>query len=220
VNPSSLEPHRLLESLLWTPSGGHVLLDLHLERMRRSAQAFGVPFARRALEDALRVHAATLSEPVKVRLLLQSNGQFEIQAVPLGGDLGRPGEPVRLGLSPVRVDADELWLRHKTTNRAVYEAARLSRPDCDDVLLQNQRGELTESSSSNLVVVMNAVSWTPSVGCGLLPGTLRQELLDSGQLKERILRPDDLATCDALYLINSVRGWRPAVLVGDNPAAG
>ena len=44
------------------------------------------------------------------------------------------------------------------------------------------------------------------VSSGLLPGTLRAELLASGQADEAVLTLADLARADAIYLGNSVRG--------------
>ena len=56
---------------------------------------------------------------------------------------------------------------------------------------------------------------TPETHCGLLPGTMRAELLERGEIREAVLHRDDLDGADALYLINSVRGWIPAVLLSD-----
>jgi para-aminobenzoate synthetase/4-amino-4-deoxychorismate lyase len=49
----------------------------------------------------------------------------------------------------------------------------------------------------------------------LLPGTLREELLDMPRVaaSEAILTRDDLARADAIYLGNSVRGLIRAVAV-------
>ena len=50
--------------------------------------------------------------------------------------------------------------------------------------------------------------------CGLLPGVLRESLLESGELQERVLLAEDLAGVERLYLINDLRGWRKAQLLG------
>jgi para-aminobenzoate synthetase/4-amino-4-deoxychorismate lyase len=81
------------------------------------------------------------------------------------------------------------------------------------VLLVNERGELTESTVANLVVRLDGVLWTPPLECGLLPGVLRAHLLARGEIRERVLRPEDLADAEEIWLINSVRKWRRAVLV-------
>ena len=55
---------------------------------------------------------------------------------------------------------------------------------------------------------------TPPVRSGLLPGTFRAELLARGRVKEAILAPEDLSRAERVYLVNSVRGWIPAVVAG------
>src|SRR5690606_9109172 len=46
--------------------------------------------------------------------------------------------------------------------------------------------------NGNLVVRTDGVSWTPPLACGLLPGVLRAELLERGELRERVLHRGDL----------------------------
>ena len=38
-------------------------------------------------------------------------------------------------------------------------------------------------------------------------------LLRQGEIRERTLRPADLARADAVFRINSVRGWTPVTVV-------
>ncbi|HXW00187.1 MAG TPA: aminotransferase class IV, partial [Anaerolineae bacterium] len=102
---------------------------------------------------------------------------------------------------------------HKTSRREMYATALASRPDCDEVLLWNERGELTESSRSNLVLELDQVLATPPVASGLLAGTMRAYLLDNGRIQEKTLYVEDLKRCRQIFLINSVRKWETAVLV-------
>ncbi|WP_345321523.1 hypothetical protein [Candidatus Villigracilis proximus] len=43
--------------------------------------------------------------------------------------------------------------------------------------------------------------------CGLLAGTLRAHLLETGKIKERVIHKDELTHCTKIYLVNSVRKW-------------
>ena len=84
----------------------------------------------------------------------------------------------------------------------------MARPDCDDVLLWNERGEVTESSIANLVVRIDGELVTPPVRCGLLAGTFRAELLERAEIVDRVIRVEELSRAESLFLINSVQGWR------------
>jgi len=118
---------------------------------------------------------------------------------------------VRFALHPI--DPSDVFLMHKTTNRAVYERAR--RPDCDDVVLWNPAGEATESTIANLVVeeAGHGRRVTPPIDCGLLPGTFRAELLEAGEVSEARVTVEQLRRAPRFWLVNSVRGWCPAELV-------
>lgn len=203
----------LLETMRWTAAGGVARLDRHLARLGGSAEYFGfavdVEAARRRLAA---LDPAEMPDPARLRLLAGRRGELRLEISPL--DLRAAPAPVRLGLACTPVDSTDVFLYHKTTHRAVYEAARAGRPDCDDVLLCNERGELTEATTANSVLALDGRLVTPPVDSGLLVGVLRAELLEAGLIQEQTLTLDDLARCQEIYLVNSLRGWRRAVWVG------
>lgn len=212
VRPEEVAPFALLESLRWTPASGYYLLERHLNRLVASAAYFAVACDVGAIQARLEEVAGGLLESSKVRLLLRPNGQIEVEAEPLSH--GARPEPVRVGLAVGPVRSDERFLYHKTTRRDSYEAARASRPDCEDVILWNERGELTEATASNIVLRLDDALVTPPVSSGLLPGTFREELLARGEIAERVLTAADLARVEALWLVNSVRCWQVASWAG------
>ena len=59
---------------------------------------------------------------------------------------------------------------------------------------------------------------TPPIDCGLLAGTMRATLLARGEVREQIVTRDDLERCVRIWVMNSVRGRREAVLVGAEQA--
>jgi len=81
-------------------------------------------------------------------------------------------------------------------------------------LLWNERREVTEFTNSNAIVQLRGQRFTPPVDCGLLAGTFRAELLASGAVQERVIRVEELETAEAVWAVNSVRGWQAAVFPG------
>jgi para-aminobenzoate synthetase/4-amino-4-deoxychorismate lyase len=120
---------------------------------------------------------------------------------------------VRVALDDAPVDPTDVWLFHKTTRRAPYDRRREQRPDVDDVILLNDRGEVTESTIANLAVQLDGAWVTPPISSGLLPGTYRAVLLREGRLIERPVTVPELRTATGLALVSSARGWRPAMLL-------
>ena len=207
----SRPPFSLLETMLWTPEDGIRLLELHLARLRDSADYFDFPFPESRLRAEIDSRARTWPcAPQRLRLLLAEDGTSTLQAQPLA-PLGS-GPFVRVALARNPVDRADVFLYHKTTNRRVYEEAKAGFPNHDDVILFNEDGEATESTLANLAVEMDSALCTPPVACGLLPGTARAEFLARGILRERRIPLARLRECPRLFLLNSVRGLRPAVL--------
>lgn len=194
----------LLESLK-LENGDYPLMDYHLSRLSDSAAYFNFAIDTAAVEQRLAELAAEFPAGIyKVRLLLNRTGGITAEAQPISAIT----QPVKCTIAPAPVDSNNMFLYHKTTNRQVYEnAVKDSAPDIFSVLLWNEREELTEFTIGNLVMEKDSEFYTPPVSCGLLAGTFRQQLIESGKIKEKILMKNDLAACDAVWFINSVRGW-------------
>jgi para-aminobenzoate synthetase/4-amino-4-deoxychorismate lyase len=220
--------HRLLETLAFVPGEGLRHLDRHLARMADSADWAGFRFDRTVVAETVRRAVARRLEPARVRMLLSRDGDVdvELQAMPPAG-----ARQVRLVLDDEPVDATDPWLQHKSTRRDVYLTRALRHPEADDVVLVNQRGQLTETTTANLAVRLDGRWWTPPTTSGCLPGVERARLLESGRLHERVLSVPDLHGAEQLAVLNSLRGWRAArlhvgqpyrgeVAVGSSPVGG
>jgi branched-subunit amino acid aminotransferase/4-amino-4-deoxychorismate lyase len=200
---------RLLETIGWTPESGFALLSRHLARLRASAECFGFDYDAADVLTLLDIAVTDLSGPAKVRVLVQRHGAVVCEGMHLPP---APARPVAVALAPEPIDPDNVFLYHKTTRRDVYDAARAARPDVDAVLLWTASGEVTEATEANVVVELDGRKVTPPVACGLLGGTLRAELLETGAIIEQRVRVSDLQRATGLWLINSVRGWMKAAL--------
>jgi len=203
------ETFRLYEALLWDPAAGYYLLERHLARLERSAGHFGFALDAGDVRRELDGFAQGLPpRPRKVRLELSADGEVALSDV----DVKPSHHPVRVALAREPVDASDVFLRHKTSRREVYEGALAAHPGADDVLLWNERRELTEACNANLVLEIDGRLLTPHRDAGLLPGTFREELLARGEIAERVLPVGALDAASRLFLVNSVRRWVPAQL--------
>ncbi|HEX8640927.1 MAG TPA: aminodeoxychorismate synthase component I [Allosphingosinicella sp.] len=189
----------LFETMAFDPHGGIAELDRHLARLKRSADALDFPFDRHVARNELQ--AATFrAGPSVVRLLLSRTGAvaIELRALPES-----PREPVAVALAPLPVQADDFRVAHKTTDRAFYDEAR-EVSGAFEVLFRDEAGFLTEGSFTTLFVERGGKLLTPPLGRGLLPGILRERLLEEGRAEEADLAVTDLA--EGFLIGNSVRG--------------
>jgi para-aminobenzoate synthetase/4-amino-4-deoxychorismate lyase len=203
----------LLETMLWTPGGGYFLLERHLERLAQSAHFFTFKLDLRAARLELERLAARLAPArQKVRLLMTNEGHITLEAEAVAA--ANTALP-RVAVATGRTDSSDPFLYHKTTNRGLYDAARAAYPGYDDVLLLNEKGEVTESTIANVAVEVEGRLRTPPIPCGLLAGVLRGELLDRGTLSEQRITPGQVLRSPRVFLLNSVRGmYRVQVVNG------
>jgi len=199
----------LLETLRWSPVAGWYWLDRHLQRIGMSAAYFGVDLDGEHLRGRLEAAVGGQQE-LRVRVTVGRLGKVRVEAVPLP-----PGGIASVGVAvdDRPVDVSSPFLFHKTTRRNLYDEALARHPDAEDVILINAAGELTESTIANVVVKLDAKWCTPPVEAGCLPGVYRSVLLEEGTVEERRIRKTDLARCEGLALVNSVRLWRPAYII-------
>ena len=102
---------------------------------------------------------------------------------------------------------------HKTLDSQLYVMASLWSIEhhLDNCLLQNDRGNIIESSSGNLFIVSNGVLYTPPLSDGCLGGIMRMQViniaLENGiKVYESSLNPQNLLVADELFFTNAPSG--------------
>jgi para-aminobenzoate synthetase/4-amino-4-deoxychorismate lyase len=207
---------QLIETILWTPESGFRNLHLHLKRLEESSEYFGFKVQIPSVETRLKNLQSNMTEKNiahKIRLLASRDGSvsFEFSKIDPIGRL-----PVKLRLASARVNSSDRYLFHKTTSRRIYdqELAAAQMEGYFDVIFQNENEEVTEGAISNLFLKRRDVYLTPPVSAGLLAGTYRRYLIESGAIpvEERILKEEDLRSADSLFVCNAIRGLIPAEL--------
>ncbi|WP_153109441.1 aminodeoxychorismate synthase component I [Propionivibrio limicola] len=209
---AGFDPGFELIETLRLEEGGYPLLAFHLDRLRASSQALGFACDMAHIREALIEHAVAHSDEVcRVRLTLAHSGRWQITSSAMVDDYA----PKYAVLADEALGSDEYLLRHKTTARGRYDRVlkRLAaQPDVFDAIFFNTRGEVCEGARSNVFVERDGRLLTPPLACGLLPGVLRRQLLESGRAVEQVLRREDLLAASLLYLGNALRGLIPVAL--------
>ncbi|HZM24639.1 MAG TPA: bifunctional anthranilate synthase component I family protein/class IV aminotransferase, partial [Anaerolineales bacterium] len=200
----------LLETMLWTPDEGFFLREKHVARMLDSAHYFDFPISKKDFDEYLDNISSNFDSSQRVRLLLDRSGALNSEAKVFQPPENSP--PLKVPLAREPVDTNNVFLFHKTTHRAIYESARKDFTNYDDVLLYNERGEVTEFTIGNLVLELGGKLITPPLSSGLLAGTFRAHLLETGQVVERTIQVQELKDCTKIFMVNSVRKWQAVEL--------
>lgn len=199
----------------WEPLSGVLRLPLHLTRLEKSANELGFSCDIEAISQQIE-QTGKGEGPLKLRLTLAPDGTTEISATsyaPLS-----PQTVWRIAIAHSRIKHDDPLLRHKTTRRQAYIAAReeYSAAEVDEVILLNDRDEVCEGTITSVFVDMGANACkTPPLSSGLLDGVLRRELLNNGVVEEGVISMHDLNSARNILVGNSLRGMIRAKLVHD-----
>lgn len=204
----------LIETMSFDPYDGIARLPLHIARLSRSAAAFGIPCDRHAIRNDLQSATFGLGAPSRIRLLLGGDGCIAIETGPAPAPLT---EPVAVRIARLPIPSDDPRLVHKTSDRRFHDAARTV-SGAPEVVYVRPDGLITEGSFTTLFVKRDSLLLTPPAGLGLLPGVLRQSLIDEGRAVEAVLTVGDLA--DGFLVGNSLRGLLAARLVDSGGGAG
>ncbi|MBU2340152.1 MAG: aminodeoxychorismate synthase component I [Alphaproteobacteria bacterium] len=200
----------LIETMRFEPDSGIALLELHLKRAKDSAQQLGFAFDRHEARNHIQALCFDLAAPHAIRLRIARGGAIALEA-------RHPPVPARAPIDcillPLPVDPGDWRLRHKTSDRGFYDAARdaAALAGADEALFLRGDGLVTEGSIGTVFVERDGMLLTPPTSLGLLPGVLRQSLIEAGQARETQLTLDDLE--HGFLLGNALRGLQPARLL-------
>ncbi|WP_428332470.1 aminodeoxychorismate synthase component I [Novosphingobium sp.] len=201
----------LIETMAFDPAKGIALIEFHLERLRTSATALGFAFDRHAARNAIQALCFDLDTPAKVRMVLARSGAIALET---GPPPAVSAQPMVCAALPLPVASDDWRLRHKTTDRGFYDAARrvAAGAGADEALFVRDDGLVTEGSFTTVFVRRSDGRLiTPRAEHGLLPGVLRRSLIEADKVVEGDIALDDLG--QGFLLGNALRGLMPARLL-------
>ncbi|MCL1594020.1 MAG: chorismate-binding protein [Actinomycetia bacterium] len=214
-----VSPLKLVEEIRWDEE--YIWRVDHLDRMELSAAYWSFDFDRDALEIVLDEMAAKLSIPSVVRIVCDAKGHADVTSA-RGEGRWAPGpgpafDHVTVVLDTEPIDDRNPRLFHSTTDRRPYKARRARHMSFDDVVFVNRARWVTESTNANVVFLFDGTWVTPPVSEGLLGGVMRSSLIEAGTVEERRMSIEQALEADAVALVSAKLGWRPTVLVRQNP---
>jgi para-aminobenzoate synthetase/4-amino-4-deoxychorismate lyase len=201
---NSIPEFALIETML-LGNGKIKHLNMHLRRLKTSAQYFGIPCVKAVIKNELLRYAKSLTGKIRLRLLLKSVGEIVLEHQPF---IAARGAMPKISVSGFKTQSNDPFLYHKTTHRSLYdeEHKKYAAKGYFDVIFTNQKNQITEGAISNIFVQIQGRYYTPPLNCGLLGGIGRNVLMKKLKAREKILYLKDLKRADKIILTNSVRG--------------
>ena len=173
--------------------------EQHLERLTKASRYFAYPFDSENLRQKIEkeCQVCDVNQDYRLRVTLSKSGEIELSRQILA-----PLSPsfCKAKLCLQEADLNQSFTYFKTTHRPHLSLGE------QEKIYHNAAGELLETSIGNLVLKIAGKLYTPLTSLGILPGIYRQHLLETGQVKEKIMTLEDLNQAEAIYGCNAVRG--------------
>ena len=218
-------------------SGGVLFAwERHWARITRDAHALHVPLPadpEKLRNRLLELVEANGSPDCTLRLVIVRNGggiwanpkpERPCDVIALTADTKHWGSSVKLAIQPQARHAANPFAGTKILSWAMnltwIETAQAR--GFDEVILLNERGEVSECTSANLFVANGDVVSTPPLSSGCLPGITREVLLGEihvpgVKIEERTLTPVDLFSADEVFITSTTRDLLEVVQIEDKP---
>lgn len=207
------------------------LFGRHYERMRRGAEYLGIPmYSISYIEDLVEgaVSAAGIDDAYVKVCLLSDGGSTLFYDLPSKSavltvvrEYKAPEESLTLHLSSIRKNSTSLLSGLKSLNYLENVLARREAVSAGfkEALFLNDKGHIAECSAANIYWIRGGILYTPSLECGIMPGTTREILLGLARnigldVREGHYSPDDLYECELALATNALIGLMPVSVIG------
>lgn len=198
----------ILESLPDNVSGAQ--LERHLQRLQVAADYFQVPCC---LNHVLEVLALPrIPNPSGVGKLRLTLNRYGVANVEHQESLLPPGN-LKACLAKRSIDSNEPRYRYKTTSRSHLQVHLTENPDCDEVILFNERGEVASFCNGNLIAKIGGEWITPPVQSGCLDGIGLWKFSQENKVERKPIQVQELTHATQILLSNAVIGVREVELL-------
>lgn len=201
--------------------GRPVLLNRHLERLEKAAEFLGLGslvvrgvtsekvkdfLAKQKPEDIQ--HSAVKISLSKENLVFQMRGNPYTEETYLRGFVADISKVKRNETSPM--------VYHKTLNYGdcILEKRAATAAGIQERVFVNTKGQVCEGAVSNIFFVRKNKIYTPQLSCGLLPGILREYVLENFEVEETVIYPEELMYYEECFVTNSLMGAMPVRQLG------
>lgn len=213
-------------------------LRRHLARLREAAKLIGIPLKWTDAE-----FEAMIMETLKANCLSDAYVRLTVTRGSGEPRLSFPKDtrPTLIitarklpdgGMAAARLAVSRKFTRYsrdirsgiKSTNFLINALAKAEATErkADDVILLNEKGDVTECSTANIFLVSDGRLMTPALGSGLLPGIVREAVIELAKedgipFDEREVPESELLRAQEIFKTSSIAGVVPVLELDGRP---
>ena len=114
----------------------------------------------------------------------------------------------KVGISKVLRNSTSRIVSFKTLNylENIIEYELCQRNGFNEAIFVNEKGFVCEGCTTNIFMIKDKQIYTPKIECGLLPGIIRDWIIENFNVIEKNLTKDDILNSDEVFFTNSLVG--------------
>lgn len=200
----------LFETLYVTPNGEGIFLKEHLKRLESSAKMWGFDHVPTKSQVEELIHNENIGNQALKIMLSKRNCFAMVRPMTYTKEIYEKG--FHVGMAKTKKNNLNPMIYHKTVNYSLHMWERQQGLEAgyNEVVFTNEKGFLCEGTMTNIMVIKDDHIMTPAVSTGLLPGIMRQWMMDRFLIEEkRDLTKEDLINGDEIFLTNGLMGIMP-----------
>lgn len=190
-------------------NGKAVLLPYHLERLKKAQSFFNIKKEVTAQTVTDYLEKQHFTDGVLKIMLSAENLTMTTRTNPYTPERYEKGFSVTVSQILRNETSPLTYMKTFHYGDNILEKRKAGQNGWDEPIFLNFKGELTEGSCTNLFFVKNQQLYTPTVNCGLLPGTVRRYLVEQYPVAETVIRLEDVDSYDEIFLTNALMGIMP-----------
>ena len=188
-----------------------ILLGTHVERLNKAINTLGIN--KNITEDEIYAGTKKLNckNCVLKVMVSEKNTIITTREIPYKDSDYEKG--FSLGLSEVRRNAYSNLTYVKSFNYVenIIERDKIISKGYDEALFLNTEGFISEGAVSNIFFIENGIIFTPKIKCGLLPGIIREFVIQNSlslgfEVQEGEFTLDRLLEAEGAFITNSIMG--------------
>lgn len=203
-------------------NGKALFLGRHLNRMEKSAEFLKLGtcesrgITRDNIQQYLREQEKSLTAHGALKIVMSAeNSFFQMRSNPYTDEIYMKG--FMTDISKVRRNETSPLVYHKTLNYGdcIIEKRAATAAGINEKIFINTKGQICEGTVSNIFFVRKNMIYTPKLSCGMLPGILREYVMEQFEVTETIIYPDELMYYEECFVTNSLMGVMPVRQLGN-----
>ena len=199
-----------------------IFLERHLNRMEKAAEflKLGSLESRGITCEEVLDYLVNIAEEEKQHgvlkiMLSEKNVVFQVRGNHYREEQYRQG--FVMDFSEIRRNETSPLVCYKTMNYGdcILEKRAAAEAGMDERIFLNTCEEISEGTVSNIFFVRGGKLETPAMGCGLLPGIIREYLCETEEAEETVIYQEMLNHYEECFVTNSLMGIMPVKQLGD-----